>query len=224
MFVTQRTQPRLATIHTRIDGDELWVNADGAEPFRIPAPSEERRKVKVWSFEGEALDQGDAAAAWFQNVLHCSCRLVRALDDSERTSSTRFSSHSSKLAFADGYPALLTSLESLAELNRRLEHKLPMNRFRPNIVVAGCPPHAEDRWKRIRIGPVVFDLVKPCARCVITTTDQATAELGKEPLRTLATYRRRRDGKVLFGQNLLHEGAGVIRAGDAVEVLAGVGG
>jgi uncharacterized protein YcbX len=99
-----------------------------------------------------------------------------------------------------------------------------MNRFRPNIVVTGCPPFAEDRWKRIQLGPVVFDLVKPCARCVITTTDQATAERGKEPLRTLATYRRRRDGKVLFGQNLLHEGEGVIRAGDAVEILSSVEG
>ena len=93
-----------------------------------------------------------------------------------------------------------------------------MDRFRPNIVVSGCPPYAEDGWRRIRVGGIELALVKPCARCAITTTDQATAERGKEPLRTLATYRSI-NGKVMFGQNVVHDRGGWLRVGDAIEVL-----
>jgi uncharacterized protein len=121
--------------------------------------------------------------------------------------------------FADGYPFLLISQESLGDLNSRLAEPLPMNRFRPNIVVAGGgAPYLEDGWKRIRIGEMIFHVAKSCARCAITTTDQATAERGKEPLATLATYRKVERG-VLFGQNLLHEANGTLRVGDRLEVL-----
>jgi uncharacterized protein YcbX len=118
----------------------------------------------------------------------------------------------------DGFPFLLISEGSLGDLNARLERSLPMNRFRPNLVVAGCEPFAEDGWRTVRIDAVSLRVVKPCARCAITTVDQESAARGKEPLRTLATFRKR-GTKVLFGQNLVHDETGVLRVGDTVEVL-----
>jgi uncharacterized protein YcbX len=120
-----------------------------------------------------------------------------------------------RVSFADGFPFLMISEESLADLNRRLADPLPMNRFRPNLVVAGGEPYAEDGWERIEIGGVRLRVVKPCARCLVTTTDQATGERGSEPLRTLATYRKV-NGEVMFGQNVVHENAGHLRTGDIV--------
>lgn len=126
---------------------------------------------------------------------------------------------SDQTGFADGYPLLILSQESLDDLNQRLAEPLPMNRFRPNLVVSGTEPYAEDTWKQIRIGEVVLDIVKPCARCVTTTTNQTNAERGKEPLATLAKYRNSERG-ALFGQNVIHAGPGTLTVGQAVEVLA----
>jgi uncharacterized protein YcbX len=223
-FLTQRELPRMALITPRLDGETLMIAAPGMPPLTVVTTDDgPRARVVVWSARCTAIDQGDAAAEWFGAFLDAPCRLARMADDFVRRVDGRYARRpDDQTSFTDGYPFLLISEASLDDLNGRLASPLPMNRFRPNIVVGGCPPYAEDRWKRIRIGPIVFDLVKPCARCVITTTDQATAERGKEPLRTLATYRRRRDGKALFGQNLVHAGGGVIRAGDAVEILAAV--
>ena len=122
------------------------------------------------------------------------------------------------VSFADGYPALLASEASLADLNSRLAAPVPMNRFRPNLVVDGTEAFAEDGWSRIRIGEVVFRVVKPCDRCVVTTIDQKTGKAGKEPLRTLSRYRKK-DGKVYFAQNLIPDAPGTLRRGDPVEVL-----
>jgi uncharacterized protein YcbX len=125
-----------------------------------------------------------------------------------------------QVLFADGYPFLLISEESLEELNRRLDEPLPMNRFRPNIVIKGSGlPHTEDIIKRFRLGDVILNGVKPCARCKITTTDQETTLVGKEPLRTLATYRRGADGGVMFGQNLIPENKGMLRVGDSLKIV-----
>ena len=128
-----------------------------------------------------------------------------------------FAPPGTRVSSADGFPFLLISEESLADLNRRLAQPLPMNRFRPNLVVAGAEPYAEDEWNRIEVGGIPMRVVKPCDRCVVTTTDQATGERGKEPLRTLATYRNR-GGEVMFGQNVVHERRGRLRVGDQVNV------
>jgi hypothetical protein len=122
-----------------------------------------------------------------------------------------------RVSFADAFPLLLISEESLADLNTRLPTRVPMNRFRPNLVIAGGEPHVEDRLTTFRIGRLEFKCVKPCDRCVVTTTDQATAERGPEPLRTLATYRKV-DGKVLFGQNVVQLTTGRLRIGEPVRV------
>ncbi|MDX1657088.1 MAG: MOSC domain-containing protein, partial [Candidatus Competibacteraceae bacterium] len=127
----------------------------------------------------------------------------------------------SEVIFADGFPLLLISQSSLEDLNARLDRALPMERFRPNIVVSGCQPYAEDDWKMVRLGEILVHPVKPCARCAITTVDQQRGEVaGKEPLRTLAGYRRGDKAKVLFGQNLIHKTkVGELRVGDPVVVL-----
>jgi hypothetical protein len=123
-----------------------------------------------------------------------------------------------QVAFADAFPFLLISEASLDDLNARMHAPLPMNRFRPNIVITGCAPYAEDTWPSLRIGSVDFAAAKACVRCTVTTTDQTTTERGEEPLKTLATYRKT-DAGVVFGQNLIHLNRGTIRVGDRVTTV-----
>ena len=219
-FLTQREHPRLALIQPQWRSESLEVTAPGMPPHLLePTTRGPRRPVTIWRDTCEAVDQGEAAAQWFSAYLGIACRLVRLADDFSRRVDARFAPRpTDQTSFTDGYPFLVLSQASLDDLNGRLASPLPMDRFRPSIVVAGSPPFAEDAWKVIRIGGIVFDLVKPCSRCAITTTDQATAERGVEPLRTLAAYRTV-NGKVLFGQNAIHRGTGQLRRGDAVEVL-----
>jgi uncharacterized protein YcbX len=125
---------------------------------------------------------------------------------------------SSQVSFADAYPLLLISEASLAGLNARLDTPVSMNRFRPNIVVKGCAAHEEDTWIEIVSGGVTLHMVKPCSRCVIPTIDPETGTKSKEPTRTLATYRAR-DGKVMFGQNVIHEGIGMLNVGEEVKIV-----
>jgi uncharacterized protein len=219
-FLSQREDPRLALVGTAIAGDLLVLSAAGHPSLSLPlsgtpAP---RRRVEVWADQVSAEDCGADADDWISSVLGRPARLVRMPDDGERQIDQRYASAGEHTAFSDGFPFLLIGEQSLAELNGRLSAPLPMNRFRPNLVVRGSAPHAEDDWARIQIGDVVLRVAKPCARCVVTTTDQETGERGVEPLRTLATYRKV-GGKVLFGQNLVHEGVGTLRVGDAVSIL-----
>jgi hypothetical protein len=124
------------------------------------------------------------------------------------------------VSFADAFPLLLVSAAALDELNGRLTQPVSLDRFRPNLVVEGCDAHAEDGWKRLRIGAVELDVAKPCARCAVPALDQLTGEKHPELLRALASYRRAEDRQVYFGQNLLYRGGGSLSVGDAVEVLA----
>lgn len=221
-FVTQREIARMALIQPSVDARALRLSAPEVGAFEVPVDQPGRRVgVTIWKDSGVGgLDQGDAVAGWLSDFLHQSVRLVRFDDDYFRQVDQRYAPRASdQVGFADGYPFLLISEESLADLNTRLAEPLPMNRFRPNIVVRGAEPYAEDGWRVIRIGGLEFDLVKLCARCAITTTDQVTAKRGKEPLRTLATYRQGPKGAPLFGQNVIHRSAGAISVGDAVEVL-----
>lgn len=175
-----------------------------------------------------ADDCGEAPAQWLGGYLGLSCRLVRAGLGYSRPIPRRKipagfdvpggSPH--EVSFADAFPFLVISEESLADLNTRFDSPLPMDRFRPNLVVAGGAPYAEDTWSRFRIGEVVFRGATRCGRCVVTTTDQLTGARAHEPLRTLATYRRDAEGTVMFGRNLIHETkAGRVSVGDAVKLL-----
>jgi uncharacterized protein YcbX len=220
-FITQRSHPRMALIEPRFAESSLSLAAPGRDTLSIPVLAHaEHRMVTVWRDSCQAVDQGDAAAEWATSFLGTHCRLVRMAEDFVRLVDREYAvSERDEVGFADGYPFLLTTEESLADLNARMATPLPMNRFRPSIVISGAEPFAEDRWRRVRIGAITFAVVKPCARCVVTTTDQSTAERGREPLRTLATYRKVQGRGVMFGQNLIHGSTGVIRVGDAVELI-----
>ena len=221
-FISQRDEPRLALI--RAQSEELGVAIEAPGMARVfaplPAGRESRVHVEIWKDVVEVRKAEEAANEWFSRFLERPVNLVYMDDPARRRVDSRFARRADDCVnFADGYPTLLTSRESLAELNRRLDTPVPMSRFRPNLIVTGDGPFAEDHWRRVRIGAVEFDVVKGCARCTITTIDQETAETGKEPLRTLNKFRRR-NGNIYFGQNLIPVDEGVVRVGDPVDVLA----
>jgi uncharacterized protein YcbX len=216
-FVTQRDEPRLATIEARVETQGLALESGGRRlVVKTPGP-ETRRPVTVWRSTVPAR----IADASLEALIGRDLRLAYMDDPRSRTINPDYGRPEDRVSFADGYPLLLASEASLDDLNARMGAPLPMDRFRPSIVVAGAPPWAEDFWRRIRIGEAVFRIVKPCDRCIVTTTDQATGARGAaggEPLRTLARFRRRGDS-VFFAQNLIPETTGAIRVGDPVEIL-----
>lgn len=227
MFVAQRGDGGLGVgiktmclIETSRQGSKLALTAPEMPALALPLEGSngETREVQVWKSKCEAIDQGDEAAGWLTAYLsrerQGNYRLVRMTDEGIR----KAKHGESELAFADAYPFLVISQASLDDLNGRLAEPLSMNRFRPNIVLGGSEPYAEDRMRQIRIGALDFFGMTLCVRCPITTTNQLTAERGKEPLRTLATYRKTEDG-VVFGRNFNHRGVGAISLGDRVDVL-----
>jgi hypothetical protein len=221
-FTTQRERPRLALVETRLTSDALVLSAAGHGSVAVPfdhagTPLE----VTVWRDRCRAHDQGENAARWLSEFAGCELRLVRFDPSDRRPSDAAWTGGVEALArFSDGFALLAISLASLADLNARLATPLPMNRFRPNLVLDGLPPYGEDALGDLVAGGVRLRRVKPCTRCVITTTDQASgARDGEEPLRTLKTYRWDRALKgITFGQNLIVvEGAGSwLRVGQAI--------
>lgn len=213
-FLTQRQFPALATIRPEFIDAGLHLSSPSGDVDVAWQESGPQRQVEVWDYSGPAVDSGDQAAQFYSDHLGVRCRLVQIPRDHHRSSDPGYPQ--APVAFSDGFPLLLTTEASLAELNSRLPEPLPMNRFRPNLVVAGSAPFAEDHWTRVSVGSMVIDIVKPCARCTITTVDQATGRReGGEPLRTLGTFRRGVRG-VLFGQNAIHQQVGELAVGDPV--------
>ena len=224
-FVTQRRHPALArVVITSGPGPDITASSDGYRPLSVAAPdgSGELLKVTVWRSIVMAAAAGPEADAWFSGYLGEPVRLVYLDDPARRAVDPEYGADGDTVSFADGYPLLLTSAESLGQLNQWLtaagHQPVPMNRFRPNVVVTGYQPWAEDRWRRIKIGSVRFRVAKPCARCVVTTTDQTTGMRGSQPLKMLAA--RRRFGKdLVFGQNLIPDSPGRISVGDPIEII-----
>ena len=218
-FVTQRTHPRLALVRTGLEDDGLTLAAPGMEPVSVPGPGAPglRREVPIWSDRAPGVDVGADAAEWISTFLGEELRIVFMPDDAWRPVS-RSHGRGRRVSFADGFPFLILSRGSMDALNERLERPVSLERFRPNLVVGGVEAHAEDRWRRIRIGEIELRVVKPCARCVVTTVDPGTGRKGVEPLRTLARYRKK-GGSVYFGQNAIHVAPGRLEEGTPVEVL-----
>jgi uncharacterized protein len=220
-FLTQREHAKLALIAPTLKDGLVTLSAPnfGSLQFEIQN-SGAMIPVNIWKSKGvHAIDQGDKAAGWLSDWLGNSVRLVHVDKRFKRELNPNYAvSDEDHTGFADGYPILIIAKESLHDLNSRLDSPLPMNRFRPNVVVQNCGPFAEDTWKRIRIGNVEMALVKPCPRCVVTTTNQDTLEKNKEPLKTLSKYRMQ-DGGVMFGMNAIPLGEGAIKVGMGVEVL-----
>jgi uncharacterized protein YcbX len=219
-FITQRELPRMALLGAVPENGALRLQ-EGGDSILAAIPDSDTRdwRVQVWGDSVRARDCGDDVAAWLSDKLERVCRLVYMPDDSVRRVDGVYASEGETVGFADGFPLLLISQASLDELNQRLPEPVPMNRFRPNLVVSGCPPFAEDEWQRIRIGSMEFDVAKPCTRCVIPSIIQETAERDPHINRALAAFRRF-DGQVRFGQNLLYRGEGRLALGDPVEVVA----
>ena len=223
-FISQREESALARVVVSCGPGRIHVSAEGRTGAVIAEPPAGAAllKVTVWSSALLAAAAGPAADAWFSAYLGRPVRLVYLDDPARRPVDPAYGRAGDVVSFADGFPLLLANAGSLGELGRWLaehgETPVPMTRFRPSVVVAGAPPWAEDRWRRVRIGPVPFRVAKPCGRCVVTTTDQATGERGRQPLKMLG--RRRRFGsQLVIGQNLIPDAGGVIRVGDPVEIL-----
>ena len=218
-FLSQRRLPAMALIDAEPVSEGLILQAPDRAPLTVGTKPDSIRKVRVWGDEPLADDLGDQAADWLSEYLGIACRLVTRGSAFTRPVDPDYDRWDSEVQFADGFPLLLISQASLDDLNSRLPEPVPMNRFRPNLVVSGCEPYAEDQWQQIEIGGITFEVVKPCSRCTIPQVDQATGERGDEPTRTLATYRRRTDKKIYFGQNLIHRGVGQISLNDPVIVV-----
>ncbi len=227
-FLTQRTLPRMALVATALDATHLTLSTSAANIIRIARasdPAATLRRVSVWKSENLlAEDCGEDSAAFLSDFLSVRCRLVRLGAAFHRPVLKSAGRPGDTVSFADAFPLLVIGESSLADLNDRLvaqgSDALPMNRFRPNLVIAGAPAFAEDTWPHLRIGAITFRAGGPCARCSMTTVDQATGAFeGPEPLRTLATYRRdaTEPTQVNFGQNLIPETkSATLRVGDTV--------
>jgi uncharacterized protein len=233
-FVTQREVPRLCLVQTAFEAERLLVSTAGKPTLELPkelSPSStlaarRAREWRVWDDVGNALELAEGSR-WFSEFLNDDVSLLYMPDSERRAVNPKRARPGDVVSFADAYPLLLISEASLADLNQRLPVDTPaleMRRFRPNLVISGCAPYAEDEFRSFRIGGLALRGVKRCERCVVTLVNPDTAELGKEPLRTLSHYRKDDDEgglgpaheKVWFGMNLIHEGSGTLRLGDAV--------
>lgn len=217
VFVTQRDHPRMALIRTSLVPEGVELRAPDLPAIVLRPADAPRRTVTVWRSTIDAVDAGPEAAEWISTFLGRSAAIVFMPDDVRRAVNPRYGLPDDIVSFADGYPFLLANEASLEDLNARLAAPVSMERFRPNFVVRGSSPWAEDAWRTVRIGEVELAVTKPCERCVITTIDPRTGEKGKEPLRTLAGFRDRGAGP-LFGLNLIARSRGTVRVGDPVVV------
>ena len=231
LAITQRDHSRLALVQPSFAGADrngaLHVTAPGMQPMLLAIePGAVKRDVRVWDDHTTALDAGDHAAEWMSDAIGARCRVARMRDDASRPLAAKHSGDVSHIgrhvALSDAAPLLLLGQGSIDALNHRLmeRREAPVSdvRFRPNVLLTGTGPHEEDTWTSVEIGAVTVGVGGPCARCVLTTIDQRTAQQGVEPLRTLAAYRRQ-GGKVMFAVNATHAAPGIINAGDSLRVV-----
>ena len=218
-FISQRDQAHMALIRVEQARGGIRLSlGDSSIDSAIPGTGAPELRVSIWNDSVRALLADSSAGEWLSAHLGRPCRLVYMPETCQRLVDGIYARDGETVSFADAFPLLLISRASLDDLNSRLDNPVPMNRFRPNLVVSGCDRFAEDGWRRIRIGDVGFDVAKPCSRCVIPSIDQATAQRDGQINRVLASYRRV-NGQVMFGQNLLYQCAGTLSLGDSVEVL-----
>jgi MOSC domain-containing protein len=220
LFLSQRKLPRLALIDPRVEGNNLVVTAPGMSPLNISnwSGGGEWIPVTIWRDQLTLPHPNKAYSEWFSTFLGTPCRLVYLPDTVARPVEPPFDQPEWRVSLADGYPLLLLTQASLDLLNEKLVSPVGIERFRPNLVVSGTAPHAEDTWRRLQIGSVQLAIVKPCARCSTVLVNPDTAEVGIEPLRTLAGYRKLPEN-ILFAQNALVTSPGHLRVGTPVEVL-----
>lgn len=219
-MITQREQSKLCLIQPELHDDGLCLRANGMSDLKVTIPEGSSvQNVTVWNDSCNAYSAGIEAERWLTVFLGVECSLVYFPESEIRSVDHVFAEEGDRTAFSDGFPVLLLSQASLDDLNKRLGSPVPMARFRPNIVISGSEPYAEDDWKLLKIGDFTLRIVKPCSRCVIPSIDIETAERTGEPTKTLSKYRRL-NNEILFGQNAIFDGQGVVKTGMSVQVVA----
>lgn len=217
-FITQRVHPVLSRFKLQKEGNGFLIRYLDRTLFLNNHVDGPAFNAVIWDDVVEVVEVSKAHSEWFSNCLGWNCKLVSFPEMNTRRIDPRYSSGNENVSLADAYPLLIIGQSSLDDLNSRMEETLPMDRFRPNIVFKGGSPYEEDEWKQFSIGGNNFRGVKLCSRCILTTIDQATGVKGREPLVTLSTYRKK-ENKVLFGQNVIPDDEGVISVGDKISII-----
>lgn len=219
-FLSQRSLPRMALIKTRIKAQQLIISAPDFPDLTLPLKAPETTNtlnVNIWHDQCHALPVSNIADQWFSDFLQINCQLVYQAKNHTRPVDQKYARTDDQTSFSDGFPFLIVSEASLAQLNEQMELSLSMRRFRPNLVISNCTSYAEDCWRKISIGEISFRLPKPCSRCSVPQIHPDTALTDKEPLRTLALTRRWKN-HVYFGQNALHDKQGVLHIEDKLTI------
>lgn len=221
--LTQRDIPEMTLISVSILEDRLELHHATKQmaPLIIPFKSDsyQVQPITVWDDHFSApVSQDPAISDWFYHAMGYRARLAFMDVETSRPVDPRYAPEGEEVSFSDGFPFLITNQASLDELNSRLPEPVPMDRFRPNLVISGGEPFEEDDWKKVIIGEAEFEVVKPSGRCIVITINQETAEKNKEPLKTLATFRKK-GNKIIFGQNMILKKSGLIKVGDEVKII-----
>lgn len=221
-FITARKHPELLRIQPELDQESgnLRLHIPNQAVLDVPPASADMPKilVKVWEDKVDAIHLDSMLDKTLSKYIGTHCQLVYIDDNTVREVDQDYASPGDRTGFSDGFPLLLISKASLDDLNARMEQPLPMKRFRPNIVVEDCDAYEEDQWLSITSNQVELTFVKPCSRCIMTTANPETGKRdGKEPLKTLQTYRQQ-GNKVFFGQNLIHRNLGDLKVGDTIKI------
>lgn len=217
-FITQRSHPQMALIQPSLNKNQLTLSSFGLDDHIVPQVTHDSPDitVQIWGDTVNAKHLGDQTDTWLEQTIGEPCRLVYIVDDEIRQCDLNYADKGDRTGFSDGFPLLLISQASLDDLNSKLDKPIPMKRFRSNLVVAGCGAFEEDTWKEIQIHTTTFRIIKPCSRCIITTIDPNIGMVtSSEPLQTLAKYRKK-NNKIMFGQNLVHSGLGGLSLGNKV--------
>ncbi len=218
-FLSQRSLPQMALIKTALTENHLILSAPDMGDLHLPLHPKGGDIINstIWHDQCPARSVSKDADKWLGDFLGVDCQLVYQPDELIRPVNPDYANTDDQVSFADGFPFLIVSEQSLAALNQEMQLNLPMIRFRPNLVVSGCESYAEDYWREISIGEIDFRLTKPCARCSVPTIDPSTGKSGKEPLTTLNRTRKWQN-KVYFGQNALHDQCGSLTVGNIVRI------
>lgn len=221
MFITQRKYPLLSLLQVDVLDNQLVVSHQDHPletiSFSIDQQTSVGIPVTIWDDLTEGFEVDPNVSEWFSRYMNFSVRLVKMNQATKRHVDPRYANHNEIVSFADGYPCLIIGQSSLDQLNEKLKEPVRMDRFRPNFVFTGGEAHVEDTFKEFEMGGILFSAVKPCARCVLITVNQQTAAKSAEPLKTLSRYRTI-NNKIMFGQNLLHQGSGIISVGMELQI------
>jgi uncharacterized protein YcbX len=222
-FMTQRVYPQMTFFDVSLDNQVIRVRSKTNERLgtlfvKPPVSESPSFKTLIWDAEVNVVEVNPSFSKWFSEALKVNCKLVFFPEKNDRRVDPEYVKQEHHVSLADGYPFLIIGKPSLRDLNQKAGVEFSMTRFRPNFVFEGGEPYEEDEWANFGIGPIRFAGVKPCGRCVLITVDPDTGIKGEEPLRTLASYRRKK-GKVCFGENVIPLNEGEIKEGDEIHLL-----